>query len=69
MRIHPLIIVALALLVLPFALAALGLTTTSATEVVIFVRPAVAGQAVTVPLIVTDACGPWETFVGVGTGG
>lgn len=41
----------------------------NATEVVIFVRATVPGQAATVPLIVTDACGQWETFVGVGIGG
>jgi subtilisin family serine protease len=27
------------------------------------------GQALTVPMIVTDSCGPWETFVGLGAGG
>jgi subtilisin family serine protease len=27
------------------------------------------GQAMTVPMIVTDGCGAWETFVGVGAGG
>jgi hypothetical protein len=26
------------------------------------------GQATTIPMIVTDGCGPWETFVGLGTG-
>jgi hypothetical protein len=26
------------------------------------------GQATTIPMIVTDGCGPWETFVGMGTG-
>ncbi|MDO5606657.1 MAG: branched-chain amino acid ABC transporter ATP-binding protein/permease [Paracoccus sp. (in: a-proteobacteria)] len=36
MRIHPLIIAAFALVLLPFALTAIGLTTTSAAEVVIF---------------------------------
>ncbi len=34
-----------------------------------FVRPRVAGQAVTLPLTVTDACGAWPTFVGVGPEG
>jgi len=29
----------------------------------------VPGQAMTVPLVVTDGCGPWQTFVGVGAGG
>jgi subtilase family serine protease len=38
-----------------------GTTQTSFT-----VRPSVAGQPVTVPLVVTDACGPWSTFVGQG---
>jgi len=32
------------------------------------VRRATAGQATTVPLVVTDACGPWSTFVGGGAG-
>jgi hypothetical protein len=32
------------------------------------VRRATAGQAMTVPLVVTDACGPWSTFVGAGSG-
>jgi hypothetical protein len=36
------------------------------TQVTFFLRPVVAGQPVTVPLIVTDGCGPWETFVGGG---
>jgi hypothetical protein len=27
-----------------------------------------ANQAMTVPIIVTDGCGPWETFVGLGVG-
>ena len=36
MRIHPLILAALGLILLPFALTAVGLTTTSAAEVVIF---------------------------------
>jgi subtilisin-like proprotein convertase family protein len=40
-----------------------------AANVVLFVRPTSPGQAATVPLIVTDACGPWETLVGVGTAG
>jgi hypothetical protein len=28
-----------------------------------------AGQALSVPMVVTDSCGPWETFVGLGAGG
>lgn len=28
-----------------------------------------AGQPVTVPITVTDGCGPWSTFVGGGIGG
>lgn len=31
-----------------------------------YVRRAAAGQAVTVPLVVTDLCGSWPTFVGAG---
>jgi len=31
-------------------------------------RQGVTGQAVTVPLIVTDGCGAWTTFVGGGAG-
>lgn len=30
------------------------------------IGPVVPGQPVTVPLIVVDGCGPWETFVGGG---
>jgi hypothetical protein len=33
-----------------------------------YVRPRTAGQAVTVPLTVTDSCGAWSTFVGGGPG-
>ena len=40
MRIHPLILAALGLIALPFALTAIGLTTTSAAEVVIFATAA-----------------------------
>jgi hypothetical protein len=37
------------------------------TEVATFlVRRVQAGQAVTVPFVVYDACGGWETFVGGG---
>jgi hypothetical protein len=32
------------------------------------VRPVVAGQAATVPLVVVDSCGEWPTLVGGGTG-
>jgi len=35
-------------------------------QVSFFVRRAVAGQAVTVPFVVVDNCGPWQTFVGGG---
>ena len=31
------------------------------------IRRAVAGQPTTVPLVVTDGCGSWETLVGGGT--
>ena len=40
MRIHPLLVAAAALAVLPFALTAIGLTTTSAVEVVIYATAA-----------------------------
>lgn len=33
---------------------------------VFFVRPQTPGSYVTVPLMVTDGCGPWNTFVGGG---
>src|SRR5207248_2373009 len=33
------------------------------------IRPATAGSAMTVPLIVTDSCGAWPTFVGAGPDG
>ena len=32
------------------------------------IRRATPGQPTVVPIVVTDACGPWETFVGGGTG-
>jgi hypothetical protein len=38
------------------------------TEWTFTVRRAVPGQPVTVPLVVTDACGTWETLVGGGIG-
>lgn len=37
------------------------------TQVALSVQRDVSGQAVTVPLTVVDACGPWTTFVGAGT--
>jgi hypothetical protein len=40
-----------------------GVTITSFT-----VRRTAANQAMTVPIIVTDGCGSWETFVGLGVG-
>ena len=40
----------------------------NATQAVFTVGRAVAGQAMTVPLTVVDACGPWRTLVGAGTG-
>jgi len=36
------------------------------TQTSFVVRAATAGQPVTVPLVVTDVCGPWSTFVGQG---
>ena len=41
-----------------------------ATRVQLTIRRMTAGQPTTVPLVVTDACGPWETIVGgdVGAG-
>jgi hypothetical protein len=27
------------------------------------------GQTMTLPMIVTDGCGPWQTFVGLGRSG
>ena len=41
--------------------------TTAPTEYTFFVRRAAPGAA-TVPLVVTDGCGAWPTFVGMGTG-
>jgi hypothetical protein len=38
----------------------------SATSFTFWVRRAVAGQATTVPVVVTDKCGTWPTFVGGG---
>jgi len=32
------------------------------------VRRRVAGQPTTVPLVITDGCGTWETLVGGGVG-
>jgi hypothetical protein len=40
-----------------------GTTTTTFTT-----RRQTAGSPVTVPLVVVDACGPWKSFVGAGTG-
>ena len=37
------------------------------TQTTFFVRRQTAGQATTVPFVVTDACGTWATFVGGGT--
>jgi hypothetical protein len=37
-----------------------------ATQATFHVRRAVAGLATTVPMVVTDGCGPWETFAGGG---
>jgi len=37
-------------------------------QFVFFVRPTAVGQAATVPLVVTDSCGDWSTFVGAGAG-
>ena len=39
-----------------------------ASRVQLSVRRATPGQATTVPIVVTDACGPWETIVGGGVG-
>lgn len=38
------------------------------TELTFLVDRQQAGQPVTVPMIVTDDCGAWETFVGAGPG-
>jgi hypothetical protein len=35
-------------------------------QVTFAVRPVAPGRAVTVPMIVTDRCGPWQTFAGGG---
>lgn len=40
---------------------------TGVTQTTFFVSRIAPGQ-VTVPMVVTDACGPWETFVGGGSG-
>jgi hypothetical protein len=39
-----------------------------ATTIVLRVRRLAPGQAVIVPLVVTDDCGAWPTFVGGGAG-
>jgi uncharacterized protein (DUF1501 family) len=39
---------------------------TPASRVTLMVRRATAGVAANVPLVVTDDCGPWQTFVGGG---
>jgi hypothetical protein len=49
----------------PFSIEQLPAGTTSST---FYVRRAAAGQAVTVPVTITDGCGPWTTFVGGGPG-
>jgi len=37
-------------------------------DIVFSIRRVQPGQALQVPLVVTDGCGPWPTFVGAGTG-
>jgi hypothetical protein len=37
-------------------------------QFVFFIRQTATGQAATVPLVVTDACGDWQTFAGGGPG-
>ena len=49
----------------PFTIGPLPAGTTSST---FYVRRATAGQAVTLPVTITDSCGPWTTFVGGGPG-
>jgi hypothetical protein len=39
---------------------------TPAPQMTLLVHRATAGQATTVPLVVTDDCGDWSTFVGGG---
>jgi hypothetical protein len=49
----------------PFTIGPLPAGTTSST---FYVRRATAGQPVTLPVTITDRCGPWPTFVGGGPG-
>jgi hypothetical protein len=37
------------------------------TSYTFWVRRGTSGQPTTLPMIVTDGCGPWETLVGGGT--